>query len=123
MPRGQHPNSRKALEENRKKGQFRGESAVKAAKKSNEVQYQIGNIVKDLQRQSTPEVIAEGNAKLIRAVKAGNLKAYEIWRDMMGEKPKDRVELSANDDMARMEDILRQMGMTDDGQSGPEPEV
>ena len=53
----------------------------------------------------------------------GNLRAYELIRDGLGEKPQNRVQLSSQqDDMAKMEEILKQMGMTDE-QSGTVPEV
>ncbi|MBQ6384729.1 MAG: hypothetical protein IJJ38_00980 [Lachnospiraceae bacterium] len=73
--------------------------------------------------QSTPEMISEANRRLLQAVRHGNLKAYEIWVSMMGEKPQDKVQISSQaDDMAKMDEILRQMGMIDE-QSDPVSEV
>ena len=115
MPRGEHPNSRKALEKNRAKTQFNGETAVVAAKKSQAVQAQGKRITQNLMEQSTPEMIQEANRRLLQAVKHGNLKAYEIWVAMMGEKPEDKVRVTAQaNDMAKMDEILRQMDMCDE---------
>lgn len=90
MGRGDHPNSRKALEENRAKTQFCGETAVEAQKKSAAVQRANGMLSADLKQQLDDDTIERLNAKLIAMAKAGNLKAYEIIRDGIGEKPIDK---------------------------------
>lgn len=104
MGRGDHPNSRKALEENRAKTQFCGETAVEAQKKSAAVQRANGMLSADLKRQLDDETIDKINAKLIAMAKAGNLKAYELLRDGIGEKPNDKVDLSIEDESARLAD-------------------
>lgn len=124
MPRGQNPNSRKNLKRAYNgKGGFDTESARKAKAKSDESKLQGKRITQDLMEQSTPEMISEANRRLLQAVRHGNLKAYEIWVSMMGEKPQDKVQISSQaDDMAKMDEILRQMGMIDE-QSDPVSEV
>lgn len=94
MPRGENPNSRKALAENRKKTQFHGETAVEAQKKSAAAQRALGSF-RDLDRKYTTE---EDRRRMLAAVvlKAihGNLKAFEIYRDTMGMNPKDQTGIS-----------------------------
>lgn len=93
MPRGENPNSLKALEENRQKTQFRGESAVKANKKSQEVKAVYKSLSEDLKEQCTPEEIHEINKRLREMAKHGNLKAYELIRDGLGEKPTEKIDI------------------------------
>lgn len=101
MGRGDHPNSRKALEENRAKTQFNGETAVIAAEKSHAVQRAKGMLSADLKDQLDPDTIKELNQKVIGMAKKGNLKAYEIIRDGIGEKPNEKVDLNIEDESAR----------------------
>lgn len=116
MPRGQNPNSRKNLKKAYNgKGGFDTESARRAKAKSDESKLQKRRIAQDLMEQSTPETISEANRRLLQAVRHGNLKAYEIWVAMMGEKPQDKVQVTTQaDDMEKMDEILRQMGMIDE---------
>lgn len=100
MPRGMNPNSLKALSKNRKKTQFNGERAVKAAEKSNAAQALNAKIAADLKEQLTPESIRIINERLIRMAEHGNLKAYVIIRDMLGEKPTDKLAVDGTWDFA-----------------------
>ena len=80
-----------------KKTQFgaeRGYNAVKAAKKSNDIQAQKKKIAQDLFDRSTPEVIGEANDRLLQKVLQGDLKAYEMWVAMLGEKPGNESRLN-----------------------------
>ena len=88
-----HPNSLKALEENRKNTQFCGESAVRAAKKKHEKEAFFKSINEDLRERLTPERIAELNERIISMAKNGNLKAYELIRNGLGEDPGKKVNL------------------------------
>lgn len=101
MPSGEHPNSKKALEENRAKTQFNGERAVEMAKKSAEVRRANGMLSADLKGQLDEETIERLNKKLIAMAEKGNLKAYELIRDGIGEKPNEKVDLSIEDESAR----------------------
>lgn len=89
MPRGQHPNSRKALEESRKKGQFspgRGGNAVKNAIKGNEVK----KAQRDL-RATLKDKIYNGELKdkltdvIIEKSLEGNQYFVKILLEMIGE--------------------------------------
>lgn len=110
MPRGQHPNSKKALAEARKKTQFNHERAVEAAKASVKARAQAGAIREDLMRQSTPETIAKANKRLLMSVKGGNLRAYEIWAAMMGEKPKENIVMQTvlENEQSKLHELLEQ---------------
>lgn len=101
MARGDHPNSRKALEQNRAKTQFNGERAVEMGKKSGEVRRIDGMLSADLKEQLDEDTIKELNKKIIGMAKKGNLKAYEIIRDGIGERPNDKIDLSIEDESAR----------------------
>ena len=92
--RGKSPGSRKALEENRARTQFRGESAVKGAEKSNEAQRQYKTFREGLLGKLTPEVQDLLADAMIEKALAGDTRAYELIRDTMGEKPKDSMELT-----------------------------
>ncbi len=109
MPRGEHPNSR----ENLKKGKpFSEETARKAAEKSAETRAINKSLNEDLRERCTPERIAKINNRILAMAEHGNLKAYELIRDGLGEKPQNKVELSSQqNDMAKMDNILKQMGM------------
>lgn len=114
MPRGEHPNSLKALEENRKKTQFRGERAVQAAKASGEARAIYKSLNEDLRERCTPERLKKMNDRIISMAEHGNLRAYELIRDGLGEKPREKIEVSAQrEDMEKMDSILQQMGMVD----------
>lgn len=89
MPRGDNPNSRKALAENRAKTQFRGESAVRAAEKSNEKQRKLRTF-RELDEDFTSDKERLDMLEALKAkVKQGNVKAFEVYRDTMGMNPKE----------------------------------
>jgi hypothetical protein len=87
MPRGDNPNSRANLKklspkEARKNGKKGGIASVEAR-----AVYKSLNA--DLREQATPERIARINNRLLSMAEHGNLRAYELVRDGLGEKPKD----------------------------------
>jgi len=94
MPRGKSPNSKKALEENRKKTQFCGESAVRAAKKKHENEIIMKNLCDVLRERCTPERIAKMNESIISRAEDGDLVAYKLIRDGLGEDPAKKIELT-----------------------------
>ena len=105
MPRGQNPNSKKALAENSKKTQFRGDNAVKNGKKGNEAKKQYKTFKECFKANMTDEMRAELFAMLLNRAKHGNLKAFEILRDTMGEIPKTENTDTANN-LAKAQEIL-----------------
>ena len=86
MPRGDNPNSRKNLARGKP---FNADTARKAGKKSVEAKTVYRSLQEDLREQATPERIAKINNRLLSMAEHGNLKAYELVRDGLGEKPKD----------------------------------
>lgn len=106
MPKGMHPNSRKALEENRHKGSFTAENAVEMSEKSAEKKRQmksfreqfaaeLGAIIS--QRDGNGKVIGEITVKdaitkqMVQKALRGNTRAFELIRDTIGEKPADNI--------------------------------
>lgn len=116
MPRGDNPKSKANLIVNSERTpKQRKEQASKAGKASGEARALYASINSDLRECCTPELVRKMNERLISMAEHGNLRAYELIRDGLGEKPQSRVQLSAQqDDMTKMEEILRQMGMTDE---------
>lgn len=100
MPSGQHPNSRKALEENRKKGQFSsvcGEIAVKAAEKSHAVRREKGFIQRNLREKVDPDQVTD--VIIEKALVDGNQYFMKILLEMLGEdKPIQNAEANGKDD-------------------------
>ena len=98
MPRGSNPNSRKNLIDNsmRSPKEVR-ENGRKGGKKSGETRAAFKSLNDDLREQLTPELINEINQRIIALAKKGNLKAYELIRNGIGEDPTKKVELSGTD--------------------------
>ena len=108
MPRGQHPNSRKALEENRQRTQFkRGDSTVerkqkelatKARKRTfrEEFEIELSAIIRDGKGNETTVKNAITKAAVQKALK-GDLRAQEFIRDTIGEKPVENIVVTTAD--------------------------
>lgn len=124
MPRGENPKSRANLKKAYGgKGGFDTETARKAKEKSDEAKAVYRSLNEDLKECCTPDRVRKMNERIISMAEHGNLRAYELIRDGLGEKPQSRVQLSSQqEDMAKMEEILLQMGLTDE-QPDTVPEV
>ena len=120
MPRGMHPNSRKALEENRHKGQFRADTAVEAQKEATkaqiknrtfkeEFQLELAAMIKDRNGNETTVQNAITKAMIQKALK-GDIRAAEYVRDTSGQKPTETVEVISADFAAldKIRDELKQ---------------
>lgn len=68
---------------------FNADTARKAGKKSVEAKTVYKSLNADLREQATPERIAKINNRLLSMAEHGNLKAYELIRDGLGEKPRE----------------------------------
>ena len=92
MPRGKHPNSRLNL----KKGHpFNEETARKAAKKSQEKKAILKSFRElDAEDPNTQQDREEMLKMLKRMAKRGNLHAFVIYRDTVGLKPMDKMEVT-----------------------------
>lgn len=88
MGRGDNPNSRENLKKAYNgKGGFDTETARKAQEKSVEAKAINKKLNDDLKERCTPERMAKLNDKLLHMAERGNLRAYELVRDGLGEKP------------------------------------
>ena len=92
MPRGDNPNSKKALAENRKRTQLNGERAVEAGKASGESRRLKKSFKEAAKAQCTPEVLDKITGRIIQMAMAGNLNAFKILRELLGEDPKDEIQ-------------------------------
>ena len=69
---------------------------MKAGKASGESRRLKKTLTESLKELCTPEAINEINQKILLMAKRGNLKAYELIRDGLGEKPTDKVEVTGS---------------------------
>ena len=100
MPKGSNPNSKKALAENRKKTQFNGESAVKAAKKSNATKKYNASF-----RAAGRDMLTDASMQkmwnaMIKRAEQGNINAFKMLFDVMGEAALDLVSNDAEVNLA-----------------------
>lgn len=98
MPRGQHPNSRANLIKNSDlTPSERKAKASMMGKKSGEARRELKTF-KELDAEYTTN---EERKKILEVLKKkamqGNLRAFEIYRDTVGLKPTDKMELSRTD--------------------------
>ena len=82
--------------ENGKASRFRsGKEAAKngskGGKASGEARAFYKTLTEDLKERCTPERLAKMNDRLITMAEHGNLRAYELVRDGLGENPKNGV--------------------------------
>lgn len=107
MPRGTHPNSIKALEENRQRTQFKRDTAVELQKKSaashkrnrtfrEEFEIELAAIIRDGKGNETTVKNAITKAAVQKALK-GDLRAQEFIRDTIGEKPVENIVVNTAD--------------------------
>lgn len=104
MPRGMHPNSRKALEENRERTQFkRGDNTVERAAKMKatkqrqksfreEFEMELAAVLTDKNGNKTTVKNAITKTTTQKALR-GDLRAIEFIRDTIGEKPAENIVL------------------------------
>lgn len=121
MPNGEHPNSLKALEENRHKGQFSGEYAVESAKKAAAAKLQRKSFREQFQAEldaiinqkdkdgnviSTITVKDAITKQMVQKALKGNTRAFELIRDTIGEKPSETIVVTDVDP-----DVVKQVEM------------
>lgn len=108
MPKGDNPNSRKNLQkfgserEPRKAGSKGGKASVESRRAS-------ASLTESLKRQLTPDLMDDITLMLIRRAKQGNLKAYELLRDQMGEKPTEKIAVSTvnEESLDRLQEAIK----------------
>lgn len=106
MPRGVNPNSLKALNENRHK--WDSESALIAKKRSDESKIASASITEAMRNALTPERAMKIAEVVLRKAEAGNLKAYELVRDQMDEKPTEKIAIStvSDESISKLQDAV-----------------
>lgn len=110
MPRGDNPNSRANLiKKEDRTPKERRKSAQKAGKASGEARAVRKSLNEDLRDRCTPERIQKINERILSMAEHGNLKAYELIRDGLGEKPRDTINVSASVS-EKFDEILSQIG-------------
>ena len=80
--------------ENGKASRFRSgkeaaKNGAKGGKASGEVRAVYKSLTEDLKERLTADRVAKANDRIITMMEHGNLRAYEIVRDMLGENPKN----------------------------------
>ena len=102
MARGMHPNSQANLIQNteRTSEEIRA-NCVKAGKASGEARAVYKSLNADLRERCDEETLGAINDRLLQMAKHGNLRAYELIRDGLGEKPTEKHEVTINDDSMR----------------------
>lgn len=110
MARGDNPKSRANLIVNSDRTpKQRREQASKAGKASGEARAIYASLNEDLRECCTPERIRKMNERILSMAEHGNLRAYELIRDGLGEKPKDKVEISGlAEEQSKLSEILEQ---------------
>ena len=101
MPRGCRDSNR--MKEIGKGTQFRGGSAAEGGTaaingaKGNDTKKVIATWRETFKQRLTPEDMEKSCDAVIELMKAGNLEAFKLVRDTMGEKPVDKVEQTVKD--------------------------
>lgn len=110
MPRGDNPNSRKNLIVNSERTpEQRRELATKAGIASGEARAIYKSLNEDLKECCTPERIRKMNERIMALAEQGNLRAYELIRDGLGEKPKNEMDVSfLSDEQSKLSELIQQ---------------
>ena len=99
MARGRHPNSLKALEENRIGTQFSGERAVEMAHKSQDSQAFTKSLLSAVAEKIDVEKAA---TELAAQIEDGNLAAWKIWCEYNAARPTQHVEADITQNVIRV---------------------
>lgn len=119
MPRGMHPNSRKALEENRHRGSFTAENALENSEKALKAKARNRTFREEFE-QELAAMISDGSGKKVSVKSAltktavqkalrGDLRALEFIRDTVGEKPVETVNIQ-QPDFSALDKLMEEMG-------------
>lgn len=93
MPRGDNPNSKRNLQKFGSEREAR-ESGSKGGIASGESRRATASITEAMKTALTPERAMKIAEVVIKRAEQGNLKAYELLRDQMGEKPTEKIAVS-----------------------------
>ena len=87
-----------------RKTRFNGNTAAIAGRNSVQAKTVYKSLTEDLKERLTADRVAKANERIISMMEHGNLRAYEIIRDMLGENPKNGV--IDNEMLSRAKEIL-----------------
>ena len=97
--------SRERMNEINKGTRFSGERAVKAARKSAETRVQIGRLKHAAEEVITPEKAKEIIEALATKAASGDVQASTFIRDLLGEKPAEKLEQTINEISFRIDGV------------------
>ena len=97
--------SREELNEINKKTRFNGSRAVEAGKKSAETRVQIGRLKHAAEEVITPEKAREIIEALATKAASGDVQASTSIRDLLGEKPAEKLEQTISEISFRIEGV------------------
>lgn len=98
MPRGSSPNSRKNLISNSERTpKERKKQAQKAGIASGEVRAAYASLRESLKERCTPERMARMNERLISMAEHGNIAAWRLIMQALGEDPAQKIEVTGAD--------------------------
>ena len=104
---------------------FNGNTAAKAGKKgavkANTVRKEYKSFRECFSSEMTPEMRQQLFDMLVKRAMAGNLKAFEILRDTLGEKPVDHIVMSEVD--AAVIDEMEALVHDEEGSNGSSSET
>lgn len=97
--------TREELNAINKNTRFSGSRAVEAAKKSAETRVQIGRLKHAAEKVVTPKRAEEIIEALATKAASGDVQASTFLRDLLGEKPVEKVEQTVNEISFRVEGV------------------
>ena len=99
----------KQMAEIGKKTRFNGERAAAAGRKSAETRVQVGRLKHAAEEVVTPEKAKAIISALADKAAAGDVQASTFLRDLLGEKPVEKVEQTVNEIAFRIEGVSDEM--------------
>ncbi len=97
--------TREEMNEIGKNTRFSGNRAASAAKKSAETRVQIGRLKHAAEEVITPEKAREIIEALATKAASGDVQASTFIRDLLGEKPAEKLEQTINEISFRIEGV------------------
>lgn len=94
MPRGENPNSKNNLKPFNERTEKEQRKIAKKGGKASGESRSILRTFKEMSADDSPEEKAKMWQMLKKRAMQGNLKAFEMYRDTIGEKPKDELKVT-----------------------------
>lgn len=108
MPRGENPNSRANLKvPSSKEARKNGKKGGKASAKTRAAMIDIRESLIEYSKEH-PDRINRALERLVAMMEHGNLKAFEMYLKLVGQMPKEQVEVEVAS--GKLDEILSQIG-------------